>query len=139
LIAAAAAGIEHVFITKIAHFHRQPHGCERPRRHGEVFHIQRWVPGVGEDLVIVASFANRTWFGYQIGFPRGGRWLEVFNSEAYDTYFPQGNRGEAQAHGGADAWAGGFGFSDDSRQLAIGVSSGMSKKGPKRHEGRKGH
>jgi 1,4-alpha-glucan branching enzyme len=65
-----------------------------------VLAFQRWVPGVGEDIVVVASFANRTWFGYQMGFPRGGRWLEVFNSEAYDTYAPQGNGGEVQANGG---------------------------------------
>jgi len=65
-----------------------------------VLAFQRWVPGVGEDIVVVASFANRTWFGYQLGFPRGGRWLEVFNSEAYETYAPQGNGGEVQANGG---------------------------------------
>ena len=67
-----------------------------------VLAFQRWVPGVGDDIVVVASFADQTLHGYEIGFPRPGRWAEVFNSDFYDggsNPWPQGNGGEVYAHG----------------------------------------
>ena len=68
-----------------------------------VLAFQRWVPGAGRDVVVVASFAETTFHGdYALGFPRGGRWLEVMNSDFYD-HFPNpgvaGNGGAVIADG----------------------------------------
>jgi 1,4-alpha-glucan branching enzyme len=69
-----------------------------------VFAFQRWVPGVGRDVVVVASLAEEPFRGdYALGFPRGGTWQEVFNSDHYDL-FPNpgtvGNLGSVVADGG---------------------------------------
>lgn len=67
-----------------------------------VLAFQRWVEGVGGDVVIVVSFANETKHGYEIGFPGGGRWREVFNSDIYEHWvnpWPQGNGGGVDANG----------------------------------------
>ncbi len=56
------------------------------------------------DVIVVASFAETTWTGYEIGFPFPGLWHERFNSDVYD-HFPNphvaGNGGSivAQARG----------------------------------------
>ena len=68
-----------------------------------VLAFQRWVEGVGRDVVVVASLSEKTWFGYQIGFPSGGRWLEVFNSDVYENWVNPGtfgNGGAVDASGG---------------------------------------
>jgi 1,4-alpha-glucan branching enzyme len=51
-----------------------------------VIAFQRWVEGVGRDVMIVASFNETTQYGYLLGFPYPGRWLEVFNSDVYDNW-----------------------------------------------------
>jgi 1,4-alpha-glucan branching enzyme len=51
-----------------------------------VIAFQRWVLGGGHDVVIVATLAESTWRGYQLGFPSAGRWVEVFNSDVYDNW-----------------------------------------------------
>jgi 1,4-alpha-glucan branching enzyme len=67
-----------------------------------VLAFQRWVEGVGRDVVVVASLNESTFYGYQLGFPSAGRWLEVFNGDLYDT-FPNpvvaGNGGSVEADG----------------------------------------
>ncbi|MGA2437103.1 MAG: alpha amylase C-terminal domain-containing protein [Acidobacteriaceae bacterium] len=50
-----------------------------------VIAFHRWVQGVGRDVVVVATLSETTWGRYQIGFPSAGRWIEVFNSDAYDS------------------------------------------------------
>jgi 1,4-alpha-glucan branching enzyme len=88
----------------------------RPALRGEpihVFHVHganrviafhRWVEGVGGDVVVVASLAESTFPRYRLGFPRPGRWREVFNSDVYDN-FPNprvaGNGGAITADGPA--------------------------------------
>jgi 1,4-alpha-glucan branching enzyme len=88
--------------------HRQPalsgEGCRIIHSHNEnrVLVFQRWVEGVGRDVVVAASLNERTWYGYQVGFPSGGRWLEVFNSDVYENWVnPQGsgNGGSVDASG----------------------------------------
>ena len=74
-----------------------------------VIAFQRWVPGVGRDVVVVASLNNQSFYNqsYRIGFPGGGHWHEVFNSDIYDNYFNpnvQGNYGGVDADG--PAWDG---------------------------------
>jgi 1,4-alpha-glucan branching enzyme len=86
--------------------------CERPALRGEglnvffvsdadrVIAFQRWVVGAGQDCVVVATLAESTWWGYRIGFPSAGRWVEVFNSDVYDNWVnPQvaGNAGGVTA------------------------------------------
>jgi 1,4-alpha-glucan branching enzyme len=62
----------------------------------------RWIEGSGEDVVVVATLADSTWWNYSIGFPFSGRWVEAFNSDVYDNWVnPQvaGNGGQIFADG----------------------------------------
>jgi 1,4-alpha-glucan branching enzyme len=67
-----------------------------------VIAFHRWVEGAGEDVVVVASFNESTWYSYELGFPRGGSWREIFNSDVYEQ-FPNpgvaGNGGSLVASG----------------------------------------
>ncbi len=51
---------------------------------GNVLGIHRWTSD-GDDLIIVASFNNSDFTDYQVGFPSGGTWNEILNSQA-DVY-----------------------------------------------------
>src|SRR4051794_22381549 len=90
---------------------------KHPALRGEginVFHVHddnrviafhRWVPGVGRDVVIVASLNESTFHdrSYRLGFPGGGHWNEVFNSDVYDQWVnpnTQGNFGGVTADEG---------------------------------------
>jgi 1,4-alpha-glucan branching enzyme len=55
--------------------------------------FQRWVPGSGGDVIVVASLANKTRSGYEIGFPSGGYWREAFNSDVYERWVNPGVAG----------------------------------------------
>jgi 1,4-alpha-glucan branching enzyme len=79
----------------------------------DVFHIDdgnrvvafhRWVPGVGRDVLVVASLREATFYdrSYALGFPLPGHWHEVFNSDVYDHFanpWVQGNAGGVGADG----------------------------------------
>ncbi len=68
-------------------------------QHVNVFHINpndkilgihRWQDGgLGDDVVIVLNFGNRSYPNYRIGFPQGGLWWLRFNSDSqnYDAFF----------------------------------------------------
>jgi 1,4-alpha-glucan branching enzyme len=94
---------------------------KHPALRGEglnVFHVNngsraiamhRWLRGAGRDVVIVASLNESTFYNYsyRLGFPQGGHWNEVFNSDVYDQWFnpnAQGNPGGVTADG--PAWDG---------------------------------
>lgn len=67
-----------------------------------VIAFHRWIPGIGRDVIVVASLNEGTFYdhSYRIGFPRGGHWNEVFNSDIYDNFFnpnSQGNPGGVTA------------------------------------------
>lgn len=76
-----------------------------------VFHIHndnriiafhRWVEGIGDDVVVVASLHEFPYRNYQLGFPLRGAWKEVFNSDYYEGFpnaNPIGNQGEIFADG----------------------------------------
>jgi len=51
-----------------------------------VLAFHRWVPGEGHDVIVVVGLANFNRYGYRIGFPSGGGWREVFNSDVYDNW-----------------------------------------------------
>jgi 1,4-alpha-glucan branching enzyme len=51
-----------------------------------VLAFHRWIDGAGPDVIVVASLAESTWWSYELGFPAGGFWEEVFNSDVYDNW-----------------------------------------------------
>jgi 1,4-alpha-glucan branching enzyme len=64
----------------------------------------RWENGgAGDDVVVVANFANSPQKDLNIGFPRGGMWHVLFNSGAavYDTGFTNGDSFDTMANSGA--------------------------------------
>jgi 1,4-alpha-glucan branching enzyme len=54
--------------------------------HDRVLAFHRWLEGIGQDVIVVASFAESTWWSYDLGFPISGFWREVFNSDVYDHW-----------------------------------------------------
>ncbi len=87
---------------------------QQPALRGEhinVFHVyndnrviafHRWLDGTGRDIVVVASLNESTLYNYHLGFPRAGRWREVFNSDVYDNWVNPvvaGNGGSITADG----------------------------------------
>ena len=77
-------------------------GCQVTHVHNlnRVLVFQRWVEGQGGDVMVALSLAETNWYNYQIGFPGGGHWLEVFNSDVYDNWV---NPTVAGNGGGVDA------------------------------------
>jgi 1,4-alpha-glucan branching enzyme len=57
--------------------------CHNPTR---VLAFHRWIERQGHDVMVAVSLSESTYYGYAMGFPRGGRWLEVFNSDVYDGW-----------------------------------------------------
>ena len=79
-------------------------GCNIIHVHNQnrVLAFQRWVENIGQDVVVVATLSESTWYNYEIGFPGVGRWLEVFNSDVYDNWvnpMVAGNGGAVYADG----------------------------------------
>jgi 1,4-alpha-glucan branching enzyme len=67
-----------------------------------VLAYHRWLEGTGQDVIVVASFAESTRQGYNLGFPAAGFWAEVFNSDVYDHWvnpWVAGNGGGIHADG----------------------------------------
>ena len=53
--------------------------------------------------MIVVSLNDQTFYEYAIGFPRGGLWRELMNSDVYDNWVNPsvvGNGGQVYANGG---------------------------------------
>lgn len=68
-----------------------------------VLAFHRWIEGSGRDVVIVVSLSEVTHYGYALGFPRPGRWIECFNSDTYDNWVNPatvGNGGSIIAYDG---------------------------------------
>ena len=55
-----------------------------------VLAFHRWVEGAGHDVIVVVHLAPFNRFGYRIGFPGGGEWREVFNSDVYENWVNPG-------------------------------------------------
>jgi 1,4-alpha-glucan branching enzyme len=67
-----------------------------------IFVFERWIPGVGQNVVVVASLNESTQQGRPVPFPLAGEWREVFNSDVYEDWVnPQvaGNGGTIRADG----------------------------------------
>jgi 1,4-alpha-glucan branching enzyme len=70
--------------------------------YNRVLGFHRWIEGSGQDVIVVATLRESTLYGYPIGFPSGGYWKEIFNSDVYDHWVnPQtaGNSGGITADG----------------------------------------
>jgi 1,4-alpha-glucan branching enzyme len=67
-----------------------------------VIAFHRWIEGIGEDVVVIASLSETTHYGYSVGFPWHGGWREVFNSDVYDNWV-----NPVVAGNGAGVFAGG--------------------------------
>ena len=68
-----------------------------------VIAFHRWLDGSGNDVIVIATLAETTWYTYSIGFPYPGPWVEVFNSDVYDNWvnpMVAGNGGGISASGG---------------------------------------
>ena len=70
-----------------------------------VLAFHRWLEGAGEDVVVVASLADSTYWNYSVGFPIPGFWTEIFNSDVYDHWV-----NPLVAGNGGGVWAGGPGM-----------------------------
>jgi len=77
-------------------------GCHVFNVHNQnrVLAFHRWVEGVGADVLVAATLSEKNWYNYEIGFPSGGQWVEVFNSDVYDNWV---NPTVAGNGGGIDA------------------------------------
>jgi 1,4-alpha-glucan branching enzyme len=42
--------------------------------------------GEGHDVIVVVHLSTFNRFGYRIGFPSGGDWREIFNSDVYENW-----------------------------------------------------
>jgi 1,4-alpha-glucan branching enzyme len=65
-----------------------------------VLAFHRWVPGSGQDVVVVANLSENSYYNYRVGFPWSGHWEEAFNSDIYDNWvnpWRQGNGGAVNA------------------------------------------
>jgi 1,4-alpha-glucan branching enzyme len=51
-----------------------------------VLAYHRWVEGEGNDVIVVVHLSTLTRTDYRIGFPGGGEWREVFNSDVYEGW-----------------------------------------------------
>jgi 1,4-alpha-glucan branching enzyme len=58
-----------------------------------VMAIHRWIEGQGDDVLIALNLQEFNRFGYRIGFPGGGFWREIFNSDFYDQFPNAGTTG----------------------------------------------
>jgi 1,4-alpha-glucan branching enzyme len=67
-----------------------------------VLAFHRWLDGSGQDVIVVASLAESTWWSYNLGFPIAGFWTEVFNSDVYDNWV-----NPIVAGNGSGVWASG--------------------------------
>jgi 1,4-alpha-glucan branching enzyme len=74
-----------------------------------VIAFHRWIPGMGRDVVVVATFSESTRYDrrYRLGFPQRGWWHEVFNSDVYDQFVNPNVQGNASGVTADDpAWDG---------------------------------
>jgi 1,4-alpha-glucan branching enzyme len=82
----------------------------------KVLAFHRWADGgPGDDVLVVANFANRSYDGYVFGFPRDGQWRVRFNSDW------QGYSSDFGNHPGYDTFAGGDPMDNMPFRAAVGV------------------
>lgn len=85
-----------------------------------VLAFQRWIPGIGRNVVVVASLSETTFHHYQIGFPLEGRWIEAFNSDVFENWV---NPHVAGNGGAIHAWGDNFDGLPASARITIPANS----------------
>jgi 1,4-alpha-glucan branching enzyme len=55
--------------------------------------FHRWVEGEGMDIMVIIHLSTFDRYAYRIGFPWGGIWREVFNSDVYEDWVNPNVRG----------------------------------------------
>jgi 1,4-alpha-glucan branching enzyme len=62
-------------------------GCAIVHVHdgNRVLAFERWVEGSDDALMVVVSLNETAWADYAVGFPAGGTWRLVFDSNAYEA------------------------------------------------------
>jgi len=82
----------------------------------KVIAFHRWENGgPGDDVVVVANFADRSYDSYTLGMPRGGQWCVRFNSDW------QGYSADFGNHGGYDTTARGGPMDNMPFQTNVGI------------------
>ncbi|MCC7450359.1 MAG: alpha amylase C-terminal domain-containing protein [Anaerolineae bacterium] len=82
----------------------------------KVIAFHRWDNGgPGDDVIVVANFANRTWYSYDLGFPNRGLWRVRFNSDW------QGYSADFGNQAGYDTWADDEGRDGMAYQASVGI------------------
>ena len=76
-----------------------------------VLAFHRWVEGEGRDVMVVAHLSTFNRFDYRIGFPGGGGWREVFNSDVYENWVNPGVTGNGGGVNADSDGRDGFNFS----------------------------
>jgi len=76
-----------------------------------VLAFHRWVEGEGRDVLVVVHLSTFTRSGYRIGFPGGGWWREMFNSDVYDNWVNPHVAGNGNGVTADDRGMHGFGHS----------------------------
>jgi len=72
----------------------------RARNFDRVMVLHRWIEGEGRDVVVIANLAEQSKRDYAIGLPFAGDWLELLNSDVYDSFpnaAPVGNGGRVRS------------------------------------------
>jgi 1,4-alpha-glucan branching enzyme len=72
----------------------------RARSFDRVIVLHRWIEGEGRDVVVIANLAEQPKRDYAIGLPFAGDWLELLNSDVYDSFpnaAPVGNGGRVHS------------------------------------------
>lgn len=67
-----------------------------------VLAFHRWLHDTGRDVVVAVSLSETAHIQYDLGLPKRGRYVEAFNSDAYDNWYnPKtvGNPGPVDAYG----------------------------------------
>ena len=96
------AGLDHDDKQMLDHvrFTRELVGLrwQYPALHGQGFRVvhlhdqnrvlafHRWVEDEGHDVIVVVHLSTFNRFGYRLGFPSGGEWREIFNSDVYENW-----------------------------------------------------
>jgi 1,4-alpha-glucan branching enzyme len=86
--------IDHLrFTRELLHLRRQLAGLRgngfrvlHVHDENRVLAFHRWVEGAGHDVIVVVHLAPFNRFDYRVGFPDGGSWREVFNSDVYENW-----------------------------------------------------
>jgi 1,4-alpha-glucan branching enzyme len=76
-----------------------------------VLAFHRWLEGIGGDVLVVVSLREETWWSYELGFPSGGWWTEIFNSDVYDGWINPNVAGNGGGINVSGPPRDGFGFS----------------------------